>query len=142
MTKALFHIVIICYMAAVVFVSIIKVQTPAPPIPYEDKLYHFATYAVMGSLWARFFRLRRKESGVAGRDGGADGSARVIVIASAAAFSFGLLMEVLQFFFPEREPELMDLVSNGLGGVTGAVIYERLLRRFRKRSDEGGGYDA
>ena len=41
------------------------------------------------------------------------------------AFSYGLLMEVLQFFLPWRGASAMDVVMNGLGAALGIWLARR-----------------
>lgn len=133
MKKALFYTVLLSYMAAVVFVSVVNVVPPQQHIPWADKLYHLGAYTVMGLLWARLIRLKRYGKGGAEGRGGADLSLDTVAIATAITFSFGVMIEIVQAYLPERDAELGDAFADGFGGMIGSFVYERFLRSMDAR---------
>lgn len=86
----------------------------APEVAGIDKLYHFAAYAIMGLLWARALG-RSRVKGIYG--------SRIIVVAWALSFLFGVFVEVCQAYTPPREGDLYDVVANGFGALAGAVMF-------------------
>ena len=103
------------YSGAIVWASLAPMPEGLPEFWEIDKAYHFAAYAAMGGLWVRAMR---------GKEGFE--RTRTVIIAGVAAFLFGALMEVLQSFFPERTPDVIDAIVNGAGGVTGAIVSSRV----------------
>ena len=73
---------------------------------FSDKLFHFAAYLVLSFLAFISFEHRSR--------------LKIFLLAFSASFSFGGLMELLQFLTP-RQPELMDLAVNFAGSLTGAA---------------------
>ena len=99
----------------------------APPGQMSDKTAHLLVYAVLGASLLR---------ALAGGRSAAMTPARIAVAAALAALG-GVSDEVHQSFVPERTPELMDLVADAAGGVSGAVLLTlaaRGIRRFRAGS--------
>ena len=103
------------YSAAIAWASLVPVPEGLPEFWEIDKAYHFAAYAAMGWLWVRAMSPKEGLK-----------NPRAVIIAGVAAFLFGALMEVLQSFVPERNPDLIDAIVNGAGGVTGAFISNRV----------------
>ena len=73
---------------------------------FSDKLSHFAAYLVLGFLTFISFKHKSK--------------LKIFLLAFSASFSFGGLIELLQFLTP-RQPELMDLAVNFAGSLAGAA---------------------
>lgn len=93
-------------------------------LPYGDKLCHFGLYAVLALLlnlalgsscfrWVMPFRIADKAAGVS------------FACGSSLVFSFSVLEEFSQFYFPARTPDLWDLVANFLGVVVAAWVPNR-----------------
>jgi VanZ family protein len=79
-----------------------------------DKLAHVLLFAVLTVLMIvgfskqyKFELLRRK----------------AIPAAALLALAYGLLIEVLQLLIPDRGPELLDFVANGIGCGLGIGIF-------------------
>ncbi len=73
---------------------------------FSDKLLHFAAYLVLSFL--AFISFEHKSR------------LKIFLLAFSASFSFGGLIELLQFL-TQRQPELMDLAVNSAGSLTGAA---------------------
>jgi VanZ family protein len=80
----------------------------AEQISEHDKAVHFAAYAILGLLAHFAFDASRRLS------------------AAWSAVVLGGLLEVLQFFFPPRQPEILDFIANGLGVLFGFLLGNRV----------------
>lgn len=119
MKRYLAYLIAIVYMAVILVMSLIPAA--GPNIVNIDKLYHFAAYAIMSSLWV--VALAAKDRG----------RRSVIITAAVIGVFFGGFVEICQSFTATRTASFLDAVANGLGAVTGAYIFERrLLKRFAK----------
>jgi hypothetical protein len=91
-----------------------------PAILMEDKLLHFAGYALLGALLYR-----------AARGSGA-GRARAVAIAVLGAAAYGATDELHQAYVPGRSMDLWDWVADALGAAAGALAARAFgLRRRR-----------
>lgn len=82
-------------------------------MPHLDKLAHLCQYLVFAWLLVhalRLGRLRQRE---------------YLALAWMYATSYGLLLEVLQFFLPWRAASAADALMNALGAAAGVWIGER-----------------
>lgn len=103
-------------------IYLVSAQSNLPPSPVGDKIAHFAEYALLGFLLTRGLFLLF--------DRGIRWAAVVAVVASTA---FGLTDELHQYFVPNRDASLLDLVADFAGSVAGAVAYGVLAREIRAR---------
>ncbi len=109
---------------AIVFAlsSLSSLPFSLPPIRHLDKLAHLAEYAVLALLLARALR--------AERPGAAAWKLWLGAVLLVAAL--GGLDELYQRSVPRRDADLLDLLADVLGGMTGAAAYlaaRRLLGR-------------
>lgn len=93
-------------------------------VSHQDKLVHFVQYLVLAFL--TFFALVRGTH----RD-----RAWQVQVTLAAVISYGLLLEVLQFTVPERDPSFMDMVANIAGAVVGTLAAQAALEPVALRKD-------
>lgn len=119
------------YTVFIVVFSVRPVPEDLPDLPDIDKLYHFIAYFLLGLLWAR--ALDSTASAPGNRKKG------VLAVAAVIAFSFGVLMEVAQYFIPERSAEVVDAAANGAGAISGAFVFGYVCLRFLKKGRQGGG---
>jgi VanZ family protein len=77
-------------------------------ITLEDVIVNIAAYVPLGFLLARAFMARFS-------------SARAVFIAAALACLFSVAMETIQMFMPARIASNVDVLTNGLGGLIGAL---------------------
>ena len=82
---------------------------PRVEILRYDKVVHAIVYSVLGGLF--FLALRQTSSLTVGR---------LIVLAAAFAFIYGVTDEVHQLFVPGRSAEVYDALADGIGGMLGA----------------------
>lgn len=80
---------------------------PTTELPYHlsDKLIHVTGYAVMSAAVASFCHAPR---GILGWSG--------------LAVLMGAMLELGQFFVPDRQAELLDLLANTSGAALGAML--------------------
>jgi len=96
--------------------------------PGADKVIHFGLYAVLGALLCRAVLL------------GGRPARRSTAIALAAGLGalYGASDELHQLFVTGRSAELLDLLADGLGSLSGSVawaFFEGLLRARRATQD-------
>jgi VanZ family protein len=76
-------------------------------------------YALLGGLVARSRGLRSPGWS----------SLRLVAWSTVFTTAYGLSDEIHQLFVPGRRFELLDLVADGVGGLLGALLMARRLRR-------------
>ena len=87
-------------------------------IPLGDKLGHFMLYGILSFLMNRAISFRHfKKHGLSWQMG------------SLAVFSFALVEELSQFYFPDRTADVMDLLADAAG----IVFFTRLSVRGRNK---------
>ena len=79
--------------------------------PYADQVTHLVLYTGCGFVFVRAFRPELKGWG----------RGKIILIAAAGGFFYGMTDEFHQRFVPPRSPELGDLLMDGAGGFWGGV---------------------
>jgi VanZ family protein len=91
--------------AALLIVGIASL-VPAPGIGSSDKLLHFITYFVLS---AGFTILNQQ--------------ARTLSRVAAGLILYGVLLEILQGLTSYRMMDVMDMLTNGLGVLTGLLVW-------------------
>lgn len=94
------------------------IPTPRLDIPHLDKIVHAGMFFIMSFLLCLYFDkkpLRRPA---------------VYAIAILFAFVYGGLIEILQHFFFQRSGDVLDLLADIAGGVTGCWFYNFLKRKY------------
>lgn len=90
-------------------------------IPHKDKYVHFFFYFVFTLLWYFFIKDRMAVS-----------RKKVRVIIFIIAFSYGIVIEILQKFIAHnRSADVMDVLANTLGSAM-AVLFVWLFERNKK----------
>ena len=84
----------------------------APKILYGDKLLHFVEYAILGYLIAR---AAKNSSSLKLRT-------HFRIFAVGIAFLYGVSNEFHQYFIPERDGEILDVLADGLGAFFGQIF--------------------
>ena len=90
-----------------------------PPGGLSDKGAHFLAYFALGASLVRALAAGRASAM----------TARRVAVASLLAAAYGVSDELHQYFVPERTPDLLDLVADICGGITGAAAYALTARR-------------
>jgi VanZ family protein len=87
-----------------------------PELPHIDKVLHFVAYAFLGALFLRAFKTSRIKNNV-----------KLILILSIFLSSlYGVSDEIHQYFVPYRSADLMDILADMLGGLTGGYLYRAI----------------
>ena len=86
-------------------------------LAWADKLTHAVLFAIMAWLAHRSFA--------------AAGTERPALKAFAISASYGLLLDLLQGFIPERATELLDILANTFGAALGAWLASKKSSTWR-----------
>lgn len=108
--KSLIHLLSIGYALCLAFASLVEINTEAAfSIKRQDKIFHFAAYAVLCFLFfLSFYKLELNKS---------------ILYAALLAFTFGTIIEFFQSITPHsRVSDVQDLFANTLGILTMLII--------------------
>ena len=109
--KPILIAIVICYGSLTSSSNLNKVNFLA--FENIDKLIHFLMYAALSLL---FFIALRKNSQFKRKE--------QIIITLILVISYGLIMEVFQFYFTnDRSAELIDAFANILGSLFGLLIF-------------------
>ena len=98
-----------------------------PPLPYIDKVLHFAAYAFLGALFLRAMKTLRIK----------DNLRLVMILSITLSALYGISDEIHQHYVPYRDADIMDALADIIGSIFGVYIYQsirtqRFLRPWRK----------
>ena len=112
-----YHIPVIIYAIGIFVVSSVSIPSDIlPAFPHTDKFFHVLIYCLFAFLISRTLHISKPE-----------GAKFLLKITSfTAAFSYGIIIEIYQFFLPARTMELMDIFSNGLGALAGVLFFSKI----------------
>jgi VanZ family protein len=106
--------VIICAATIFYFSSL-----PGPSIPklfsFQEIVYHFFVYLLLGIL---FSRAMKSSTGLS--------SVRILIFTFIFAFFYGISDELHQYFVPNRNVSVFDVLLDGFGGLSGGSLYRWL----------------
>ena len=118
---------IICFYVIYVFIITYLSLTPIEhkgPVVIWDKAAHFTAYLLL-AMFVRKVHIRF--------------SYLTCVI---TCFSYSFVIECIQYFIPNRQFELLDMLANLLGAILGVVIYYLIIEKcFGKWSGVGVNVD-
>ncbi|MBN2669618.1 MAG: VanZ family protein [Bacteroidales bacterium] len=85
-------------------------------IPHLDKAVHFFMYFTLITLWlSDYFKVRQICL------------YRKMIWIVVACFFYGVLMELIQAFFTtNRNGDILDAITNGLGAIIGLILFKYL----------------
>ena len=90
-----------------------------PDLPYIDKLFHIAVYALLGALFLRAFKTLRIQQNL-----------KLVMILSILLSSlYGISDEIHQHFVPFRNADFMDAMADMIGSVGGVCVYQLFLSK-------------
>lgn len=98
--------------------SIPDIPSPIHLGTWDDKLQHFAAYAILGALVLRATAIDSRLP-----------NGRNFMMTFALCTFFGATDEVHQYFVPGRFMEFNDFVADAAGVVAGALVYLWLCKR-------------
>jgi VanZ family protein len=107
---------IFIYLAFIFFLSSLS-AIPGPRIAGIDKLAHAVEYAILGALTVRALIGYRISH------------AKAVWLAIAFCGLYGLTDELHQVFTPNRQPDVLDLLADVIGGSIGALLWYAGTRR-------------
>jgi VanZ family protein len=114
-----YQLPVIIYAIGIFIVSSVSIPSDTLPVfPHIDKVFHFLIYCVFAFLISRALRVLKPESP----------KFPFKITSFTAAFSYGIIIEIYQFFLPARTMELMDIFSNGLGALAGVLFFSKIER--------------
>ncbi|APY08723.1 hypothetical protein BWZ20_10590 [Winogradskyella sp. J14-2] len=108
------------FLAALVYTFVLVVATfinlngvPSLGSSFDDKIYHFLAYVVLGGLWITYFKSFSNNN-------------RLWLVFIVVVF-FGILLEVIQHKLNKnRTYDTYDLLANCFGVLVGTLIAARL----------------
>ncbi|NLP12282.1 VanZ family protein [bacterium] len=98
-----------------ILTSLPKLTPPSLGVRLEDKIYHFAFYAVLGFLWVR-----------AATEGKRARLSFALWSSQLFASLFAALDELHQLLIPGRFADFTDFIANVVGLLTGIIIFKIL----------------
>ena len=122
-----YHLPVILCAAGIFIVSSItpprEILDIIPFFPHSDKVFHALAYCLLAFLVVRDFFVVRP------------GCQEIFlkITAFTAVFSYGIIIEVYQYFLPARAMEIMDIVSNGIGAFLGIRFFALTSTGKRKK---------
>jgi VanZ family protein len=105
----------VLFAGLVLFLSLIP-NSGGPDYGW-DKLNHFMAYAVLSLLSTRAI------------SAGDRISVKTAIVVMVIVFLFGILVEFLQSLTSTRSAEALDAAANGLGAISGAIIFSLIKNR-------------
>lgn len=88
-------------------------------IPNKDKYVHFTFYFIFVIVWFLFANRTNITKKI-----------KWIVLFSA--IGYGILMEIFQGIFTStRTPDIMDVIANSIGAITGLLFITLILKKYK-----------
>lgn len=108
-----YWIPVIAYMALIFYLSSRPMpEEILPEIWNVDKVAHFIEYGVLGFLWSRALKSKQEMP-------------KAALIAFVITFLYAVSDEIHQYFVPNRNASVYDVIADGLGGWLGIWVYRR-----------------
>ena len=110
MLKKWFLPATIVYTIVLAIVSLISIGgIPSLGSSFDDKIYHFVAYFILGFLWLTVFKTNKSQE--------------VKIVVFVCTMLFGVVLELIQHQLnPNRTYDNYDLLANCLGVVIGTLI--------------------
>jgi VanZ family protein len=83
-------------------------------LPYADKVVHFVGFGVLAFLMMRGFCKQKNFNWLRKKS---------LLSSFLLAISFGIIIEILQIYVPERSFDLLDILANTTGALAGLGFY-------------------
>lgn len=87
-------------------------------VPNKDKYVHFTFYFVFVVLW--FLQIKQKPVKI---------KTQILILLSS--IGYGIFMEICQGFTQTRTPDIMDVLANSAGAITGLLCVSLLVNRAK-----------
>ena len=111
--------IIVCAVGIFIVSSIIPPPEILELIPlflYSDKVFHALIYSLLSFLILRALYVSKPNKP----------ALSLKITSFTAAFSYGIIIEIYQYFLPARTMEIMDAFSNGLGAAAGILFFSKI----------------
>jgi len=99
---------VIVFSILILIASILPLKSSTEVIPFLDKIIHGLIYALLSFVSSNALHLKNHP--------------KARFLGFSYAFSFGIFMEVLQFFIPYRSFDTADIFANLLGSALGVLL--------------------
>jgi VanZ family protein len=109
----------IAYAALIFYISSLSMPLPELTTRVSDKLLHGVEYAALGVLLCRALRGERFAWRLC------------VVLAVVLASAYGASDEWHQSFVPERNSDVLDWITDTVGGALGSIVYRWLAPLIR-----------
>ena len=98
------------YTVVLVYFSLSNTKlTVSDDFPHKDKILHYLAYIVLVVVWGVYFKYSKAK--------------KPLKITFLSTLVFGIVLECVQEWInPTREFDLLDLLANCLGVITGIII--------------------
>ncbi len=107
---------VIIYAAAIFIASSISEPLKGVELfPYSDKLLHFIEYAIFAFLMIRALCSLESDKKII----------YLRIAAVAIVVFYGFTDELHQYFVPQRDMDILDLLSDGLGAFIGQAFFRK-----------------
>lgn len=116
--------VLVLYTILLTFLSLMPGDSVKTTITGIDKVFHFILYSILAFLIFRFLIFLKKPQKLANKT--------LLCISSGSIY--GIIMEIMQGFSPNRTPDSFDALANFLGCIAGSLLYLLILRKQSKNN--------
>ncbi|MFH1771856.1 MAG: VanZ family protein [Candidatus Omnitrophota bacterium] len=100
--------IVFIYTFIISVISFAPTGQTEPPFPFFDKIVHFMLYAGYSCLFLNTCFLKK--------------IAKPYKISFICVLSFGIIIEIVQWFLPYRSFELADIIANAAGCALGLAF--------------------
>ncbi|CAN5293428.1 hypothetical protein BH23BAC1_BH23BAC1_29260 [soil metagenome] len=83
-------------------------------VPHLDKVVHFTGFGILAFLMMRGFKKQNSIEWL---------KKKPVLSSLILAVSFGIIIEIIQLYIPERSFDLLDIFANTAGIFVGLVVY-------------------
>jgi VanZ family protein len=112
--KKLLFFVAVVYTLVLIIATFINLNgVPSLGSSFDDKIYHFLAYAILGGLWITYFKSSKNRN--------------KLWLVFIVVILFGIVLELIQHKLNQnRTYDTYDLLANCLGVVVGTLIAYKL----------------
>ena len=114
--KKFFLVIALLWTVVITYLSLATVDglSSRIPIPYKDKIVHFAFYFGFVFWWNKGLSLQQPKS---------------LVVLLVVALLYGILMEGLQFWITaDRSADIFDIIANSIGAMASYYWIKRKIK--------------
>lgn len=109
----MFWIPVFGWMWYIFYCSTIPGKNIPSLFPFEDVVFHVVVYLILGFLFSR--ALKRSYSNVSIK--------RIFLWTIVFGIIYGISDEIHQLYTAERTPDVLDVMTDGIGACIGSLLY-------------------